>query len=188
MLRIILLGQPGVGKGTVAKQLSEEFNIPHLVSSDVLKEAAAVGDADAQLIHRLIAQGQLVPDELVNAVFERRLSLPDVQNGFLLDGYPRTLPQVSVLHSFVKIDGALLLNASRKVVLARIKNRLKEEGRADDEASVSARRMDVYEKQTLPVVDHYYNKDIVIEVDASKKPEEVVVQCRDALERLKNVR
>ena len=186
MLRIVLLGQPGIGKGTAAKILSEKFNLPHIIASDVLKELAANGDEDAKQAKQLMEEGTLVPDDLINAIMEKRFSLSDTQSGFIVDGYPRTLEQVSVFHSFTKVEGVLLFHAERKIVLDRISTRLVKEGRKDDSPEITLHRMDEFEKKTRPVIDYYYNEKLITEIDASKTIEEVAEQCSEAIRRMQN--
>ncbi|WP_326403759.1 adenylate kinase family protein [Infirmifilum sp. NZ] len=118
------MGPPGVGKGTYAAMLSQAFGIPHVSSGELLRREVASGTDLGRLVSKYMAQGELVPDSLVNRVLFERLSKPDCRRGFVLDGYPRTLSQAEALEATFPLDLAILLTAPLEVVVERLAGRL----------------------------------------------------------------
>ncbi|AEH50808.1 adenylate kinase [Pseudothermotoga thermarum] len=127
-MRIILLGPPGAGKGTLAKDLCKEFNIPHISTGDLFREAVAAGTELGKMVREILTAGKLVPDEIVNQVVAERLRKEDCKSGFILDGYPRTIAQAEFLEKELSalgknIDAVLYLQISEDAVVKRLTNR-----------------------------------------------------------------
>ncbi|AJC72988.1 adenylate kinase [Pseudothermotoga hypogea DSM 11164 = NBRC 106472] len=127
-MRIVLLGAPGAGKGTLAKDLVGLFNVPHISTGDMFREAVASGSELGKQVQHILSSGALVPDEIVNKLVRERISRPDCKDGFILDGYPRTVQQASALDEMLKetgqkLDAVLYLRVSEDVVVKRLTNR-----------------------------------------------------------------
>ncbi len=127
-MRIVLLGAPGAGKGTLAKDLISHFKIPHISTGDMFREAVAAGTELGRKVQSILESGALVPDEIVNQVVEERLKKFDCQNGFVFDGYPRTVPQAIALDEILskmskKLDAVIYLRISEQTVVERLTNR-----------------------------------------------------------------
>ncbi len=127
-MNLIFLGPPGAGKGTYAKRVVEKYNIPHISTGDIFREAIAKGTELGKKVQDLVNFGLLVPDELTNALVEERLKQDDCQKGFILDGYPRTLNQAQVLNEMLKkmgkeLDGAIYFEVDEETVVQRISTR-----------------------------------------------------------------
>ncbi len=127
-MRLVLLGAPGAGKGTLAKDLVNHLNIPHISTGDMFREAVAAGTELGRKVQSIIQSGALVPDEIVNQVVEERLKKDDCRSGFIFDGYPRTVPQAVALDEILskisaKLDAVISLEISEEVVVKRLTNR-----------------------------------------------------------------
>lgn len=127
-MRIVLLGAPGAGKGTLAKDLVSHLEIPHISTGDMFREAVAAGTELGRKVQNILESGSLVPDEIVNRVVEERLRKSDCQNGFVFDGYPRTLPQAVALDEILskmstKLDAVIYLEISEQTVVKRLTSR-----------------------------------------------------------------
>jgi adenylate kinase len=127
-MRIVLLGAPGAGKGTLAKDLVGLFNVPHISTGDMFREAVASGSELGRQVQNILSSGKLVPDEIVNRLVRERISKPDCKDGFILDGYPRTVQQARTLDEMLtamgqKLDAVLYLKVSEDVVVERLTNR-----------------------------------------------------------------
>jgi adenylate kinase len=211
---IVLFGSPGSGKGTQAKMVTQCLGIPHISTGDMLRDRIRQGDA-ANGVAATMQSGALVSDEVVNRMVEERLSEPDAAQGFVLDGYPRTMAQADHLHEWLEQRGVrevvIYLAVDYNIVIARLTGRrqcprcgtlynlatkrprvdelcdLDGEKliiREDDQESVIRERLDAYERQTRPVLEHYQRVSRrVVEVDASKdKPEAVFAKICQAIE------
>ncbi|EPY2271982.1 adenylate kinase [Clostridium sporogenes] len=204
-MRVILLGPPGAGKGTQAKLISEKFSIPHISTGDIfranIKEKTPLG-IEAK---RYIDNGQLVPDEVTIGIVKDRLTKDDCDNGFLLDGFPRTVAQAEALDEFLKginkdLDVALLIKVPEEFILERMTGRRvctscgasyhirfnppKIEGkcdicdneliqRKDDTEATVKERLEVYSKQTYPLINYYKDNGIISEVNGTESIDEV---------------
>jgi adenylate kinase len=196
-MRLIFLGPPGVGKGTIAKMLVDKHNIIQISTGDLLRAAVKEGTELGKKAKSYMDSGALVPDELVINLLKERIAKPDCKNGFILDGFPRTIPQAEALtKSKVKIDKALNYAAKRETIIQRLSGRRtckkcgaifhvvnippKQEGicdkcggelfqRDDDKIEAIENRLAVYEKQTAPLVDYYKKKKLLAEIDAEQK-------------------
>lgn len=192
-MKLVLLGAPGVGKGTNAKYLAERLNIVHISTGDMFRQNIKEGTELGLKVQNYLDQGMLVPDELTTELVKERLSQDDAKAGFLLDGYPRTLEQAKALDAFTKIDAVVQLHAPKKAIMDRIAGRrakAKEEDQRSDEApEVVARRLQVYEELTTPLIDYYRNEDLLHEIDVTfdlSEWEKITAQYDEMFEELKN--
>ena len=180
--RILFLGPPGAGKGTQAAMLCSALGIPHVSTGVMLREAVAAGTELGKKADSIMAAGDLVPDDLVVALVEERLSRDDAACGYLLDGFPRNLAQAEALTAALgdeAIEVALLFEVDEDEVVARILGRAAEEGRADDNEETIRRRFEVYREETEPLIAAY--NDRMIPVQGSGTVEEVFAGLVGAL-------
>ncbi len=186
MVRLLLVGPPGAGKGTQAVLLSETFGIPAISTGDIFR--ANVRDETPLGVEAkgFMDRGEYVPDSLTNALVADRLSHDDCTPGFLLDGYPRTLDQVRALDEVLASQGHALdvvveLVADPEIVIERIRRRAEEQGRADDTDDVVRNRLEVYARETAPLIEVYGGRDILVSVDGIGSVDEVTGRILDAL-------
>jgi len=187
-VRLILLGPPGVGKGTQAKLLVEALGIPQLSTGDILRSAIANKTPMGLAAKEIMDRGDLVSDEVVNGIVSERMDQPDCAKGFILDGFPRTTPQADALGAMLvqkglALDAVVELTADANTLVARVANRAKETGgaRADDTAEVIRKRLDVYTELTEPLVSYYRGKGLLRTVDGMAPVEEVTAAIRQVL-------
>lgn len=169
-MNLIFMGPPGAGKGTQAKQIIEKLGIPQISTGDILRSAIKDGTSLGMEAKRYMDAGELVPDSVVIGIVEERVKMADCQKGFLLDGFPRTIPQAEALDSALanlnrKIDMAVNLSVSDEEIIGRLLERAKIEGRADDTEPVIRNRIKNYNDQTKPLIDFYRAKGLLKEVD-----------------------
>jgi adenylate kinase len=181
-MRVILFGAPGSGKGTQAQLLNAEFGVPHISAGDVLRSEIANGSLLGQQVASYVRTGQLVPDDLVTDVILDQLHRPAAADGFVLDGYPRTVGQAAALTvdlaaTGTHVDAVVALQLDSQTVVARMLER----GRADDSESVIRDRLEVFHKQTLPLFA-YYGPEMV-SIDASGDVQDVYSRLSAALRR-----
>lgn len=177
-MRIIFLGPPGAGKGTQAKRIATEFSIPHISTGDMLRAAVEAGTELGKYAKHIMDSGQLVPDETIIALIEQRVSEPDCSDGYILDGFPRTVPQAESLGSMLaargeSIDVVLLFDVPAEEVLRRMESRRASEGRADDASETQRERLKVYEAQTAPLIDFYKANGLLRVVSGVGSVEEI---------------
>ncbi|TDR23661.1 adenylate kinase [Marinicella litoralis] len=168
-MRIVLLGAPGSGKGTQAKLIVKELNIPHISTGDLLRGAIAAKTALGLAAKEVMDKGNLVSDEIVLGMLKDRITQADATNGFILDGFPRNVTQAEMLETLLSelemsLDHALLIEVDPDEVVARIAKRAEIEGRTDDTEAVVRNRLNVYKEQTAPVGDFYKEQGIVTEI------------------------
>ncbi|QIO33306.1 adenylate kinase [Bradyrhizobium sp. 1(2017)] len=167
-MRIILLGPPGSGKGTQAQLLVQRYGIVQLSTGEMLRAAVAAGTPVGLKAKEIMASGGLVPDEVVVGIISDRIDLPDARGGFILDGFPRTVPQAEALddllrHKHLKLDAVIELRVNESALLNRVETRVAqmrergEEVRVDDTPEVLTKRLASYRSQTEPLI-HYYSE------------------------------
>lgn len=186
-MRIVLLGAPGSGKGTQAALLVEELGLPHISTGELLRSAAKSGSELGMQAKAVMDRGELVSDDIMLGLIEERLSQPDAEAGFILDGYPRNLPQARALDVVLErlnqpVDEALQIDIDVEMVIARIAKRAAEEGRSDDTEEVVRNRMKVYSEQTAPVVDYYAEKGLLSRVLGEGSIDEVFQRLKGVLQ------
>jgi adenylate kinase len=175
-LRLILLGPPGAGKGTQADRLVEAFGITHLSTGKMLRDAAAEGTPEGLKAHEFMARGELVPDDMAVAIVAHRIEHPDCRNGFILDGFPRTVAQAEALERIMKeqgqgIDAVIEIKVDERMLLQRVETRVKEMTargetlRADDNAESLSKRLIAYRAQTMPLSTYYATKGLLYAID-----------------------
>ena len=182
------MGPPGAGKGTQAVVVAASLGIPHISTGDIFRANVGAGTPLGEEAQRYMDAGEYVPDSITNAMVRDRISHDDCQPGFLLDGYPRTLEQVNELDMMLESDGRRLdrvveLTVITDEVVGRLLKRAQEQGRADDTADVSRRRLEVYFEQTAPLVAVYRERGILLEVDGmgdvAQVSERILTALRD---------
>ena len=208
-MKIILLGPPGAGKGTQAKQIVAVVGIPQISTGDILRATQKDDTPLGRRLRDLLGKGQLIDDDTVNAVVANRLEQPDCVKGFILDGYPRTVPQAEALDLYLEkhgsglIDHVLLLDIPDEVLVRRITGRRQDpqtgriyhlefdppppdvmprlQQRSDDSEAVLKKRLDEYHAKTAPLEPYYQKKGLLRRVDANGTPAEVRARMLQAL-------
>ena len=175
-MKIIFFGPPGSGKGTQAKLIARELNILHLSTGDILRDKLSEGDTLALKLKEIMSSGNLVSDEILNQIIASKLIGEECSNGYILDGYPRTISQSEFLLSFFKtnnleIDFVFDFKIDFKLVQERIINRDKQEQRSDDNLDVIKIRLDKYTKETFPVSQFFSEnfRENFYDIDASQE-------------------
>jgi adenylate kinase len=180
--RIVLLGPPGSGKGTQAELLAQALGVPAISTGDMLREAVAAGSELGHKVEGIMAAGELVGDDLMAEIVRARLSQEDATGGFLLDGYPRTLPQSQTLDEVleaaeVNLDHVLFIDAPEEVLVARALGRQ----RADDQEDVVRERLRVYAQKTQPLVGEYERRGLLRSISGDNEIENVQSSILEAL-------
>lgn len=186
-MRLIIMGPPGAGKGTQAKFIAEHFKIPAISTGDIFRANVSEGTPLGIEAKRYMDAGDYVPDEVTNRMVRNRIDEPDAANGFLLDGYPRTVSQVEELDGMIRftghrLDAVVCLTVDQDEIVGRLLQRAQVEGRADDTEDVIRRRQEVYLEQTEPLIAIYQQRGIVHEIDGSGEVDEVTARIFDALD------
>ncbi len=213
-MRLVLLGPPGAGKGTQASAIVKKYNIPHISTGDIFRENIKQGTELGKKAKEYIDKGLLVPDDIVVSIVKDRILEEDCKNGFLLDGFPRTLNQGEALDDELsqmnlKLDKVININVEKEVLIERTIGRrickdcgatyhIKfnppvKEGicdncggklyqRDDDTQETVEKRIEVYQKQTKPLIDYYTKKGLILNVDGTKKISEIFDEIVEALE------
>jgi adenylate kinase len=186
MMKLLLIGPPGAGKGTQASKLSEVFGIPAISTGDIFRANVKNETPLGLEAKSYMDRGAYVPDDLTNKLVRDRLQNPDCANGFLLDGYPRTADQVNELDDILKetdssLDAVIQLTADTDEVVKRLAKRAIEQGRSDDTEDVIRNRMAVYEDQTAPLISMYAARGSLIMVDGLGEIEAVTSRIVEAL-------
>ena len=209
-MRLVLVGPPGAGKGTQAVFLAEHYSIPHISTGDIFRANLKAGTPLGQEAKSFMDRGELVPDSVTNAMVKDRLTHDDVANGFLLDGFPRNVVQAEVLRAILAeqknpLDAVLELNIADSEIIERLSSRLTCRGcgapapataqacaacggelyqREDDKAEVIARRLEVYNEQTAPIISFYRSEGLLITISATGAVSEITERATTALSRI----
>jgi adenylate kinase len=188
-MNILVLGPQGSGKGTQAQRIRAMYGIPHIASGDIIREMKELPTDLGRELKAVYDRGDLVSDELMIRLIRDRLSRGDTVGGFILDGFPRTLPQAEALDELLrelgrKIDAVLDFQVARhEVLLQRMLRRAAEENRSDDTQEAIRRRLELYERETAPLIDYYRSHQAnVVGIHADRTIEEVFREIADALE------
>jgi adenylate kinase len=191
-MRLIILGPPGAGKGTQASRLSQRIGIPQLSTGDMLRGAVQAGTPLGKQVEGIMASGALVPDEVVLGIIAERIDADDAKAGFIMDGFPRTIPQADGLDTLlaarsVGLDRVLELRVNESALIHRITKRAKEAAargepvRKDDNPEILSRRLQAYAKETAPLVEHFAGKGLLLTVDGLQSIEAVEKQLSRAI-------
>jgi adenylate kinase len=188
-LNVLILGPQGSGKGTQAARIATEYEIPHIATGDMFRAAIEAGTPLGQEVEPILASGALVPDELTIRLIRERLSEEDAQDGFVLDGFPRNTAQAGALDELLEelgrpLDLVLDLQVSDEVCMERLLGRAEEEGRTDDSSEVIAKRLEIFHRETEPLIGYYLPRGIVVGIHGDRSREEVWAEIVEALERV----
>jgi adenylate kinase len=186
-LDIVILGLPGAGKGTQAKRISKEAGIPHIATGDMLREAIAQHTEMGERIRSVYDAGDLVPDDLMIELIRQRLGASDTAEGFILDGFPRTVAQSEALdRTLEEIDRELLavlyFQVPDELAVERLHVRALQEGRTDDTPDIIRHRLEVFHQSTEPVVEYYRSKGILVGIHAERPIDAVFAEVQEVLE------
>lgn len=210
-MKIVLLGAPSSGKGTYAGMINKEYGVPHFSTGDMFRQLAEEGSELGIKAKEYWEKGLLVPDEITVKLVREMLSKPKYKNGFVMEGFPRTVAQAKALDGIAKVDKIINFEASEETLVDRASGRRicrkcgaiyhirnlppKKEGicdkcggeiyqRDDDRPEIFKERLKVYRKQTKPMIDFYKDKGLLAEIDANGPPEEVFVDIKKVLDGL----
>ncbi len=206
MKNIILLGAPGAGKGTQAAMIAEEFNVPHISTGDILRRNMKEGTPLGLKAKAFVESGGLVPDEVVIGLVKDRLEQDDCKNGYILDGFPRTIAQAEALDKVAKIDMAINIDVPFEVIIERLggrrvcvcgetyhvsmlggKNNCSRCGkelfiRDDDKPETVKNRLRVYQEQTEPLIEYYRKQGKIVDIAAKGTKEDIFADIKKVLE------
>ncbi len=187
-MNIILFGPPGAGKGTQAKMLCEKYNLLHLSTGEILREEIKKNSELGKSIKEIIDAGRLVSDEIIIKILNLAINSNSKNNssGYLFDGFPRNINQAKLLSNLLdslnlKIDCILLIEVDEPILLKRILARKKSEDRSDDNIEVLSSRIQIYSKETKPLIDHYSSTKIIKKIDGVGEISEVNQRINDVL-------
>jgi adenylate kinase len=185
-MKLLLIGPPGAGKGTQAAKLSEVFSIPAISTGDIFRENVKNETPLGLEAKSFMDRGAYVPDDLTNKLVRDRLKNPDCNQGFLLDGYPRTADQVQELDNILDesgtaLDAVIQLTADTDEVVKRLAKRAIDQGRSDDTEDVIRNRLAVYEEQTAPLISVYASRGLLVMVDGLGEIDQVTARIVEAL-------
>jgi adenylate kinase len=188
-VNILLLGPQGSGKGTQAKRIQAEYGVPHIATGEILRAAMQEGTELGLKVKPIVDSGRLVPDDLMIDLIRDRLMQPDAEQGFILDGFPRTPPQADALDTMLDEIGRNLsivfeFQLPDGVARERLLRRAELEGRADDTPEAIERRLALYHEQTEPLVEHYRAQGNLVGVHANNSVDGVFAEVQDALEQV----
>ena len=184
--RLLLIGPPGAGKGTQAAILADTFSIPAISTGDIFRANVQNETPLGLEVKAIMARGEYVPDSITNQIVSDRLREADAAGGFLLDGYPRTVDQVKELDRILSehghsLDAVVLITADTEAVVSRLLKRAEIENRVDDTEDVIRHRLDLYDKQTAPLIETYATRNLVVDVDGIGPVEDVTGRIVSAL-------
>ncbi|MFN0092635.1 MAG: adenylate kinase [Acidimicrobiales bacterium] len=183
-VRLVVFGRQGAGKGTQCVRLAEKYGAAHISTGDMLRAAAAEGSAFGAKADGYMRRGELVPDEVITGVVQERLAKPDAaQRGYLLDGYPRTVGQAEALEEMTAPRG-IDLAINIEVPLDEVKARIKGRGRADDTDEAVARRLELYERETAPLLEWFADRGKLTTVDGLGSEDDVFARLTKVIDQL----
>ena len=188
-MRLLLLAPPGAGKGTQGQRLAARFRVRHIAAGDLLRAEARAGGPLGREIAACQARGDLVPDQIVLDALTPAVVDAAARGGYILDGFPRTLPQATAAAELgarlgVTLHAAVYLHAPEQVLTQRLLGRASQDGRTDDRADVIRHRLEVFAAATGPLVSYYAERGILITVDADQPPESVTADIQAGLSEL----
>jgi adenylate kinase len=188
-MNLLLLGPQGSGKGTQAARIAAEWDLAHISTGEMFRDAIAAGSELGRRIKPIYDAGDLISDDLTVALIRERLSQDDAQAGFILDGFPRNLTQARALDTMLNeigrsLDAIFFFDVPDDVALERIEARAGAEGRTDDTRDATTRRLQIYHEQTEPVVEHYRATGKLVPLHADRSVDEVFAEIADALEQV----
>jgi adenylate kinase len=183
---MLIVGPPGAGKGTQARLITSTYGIPDISTGDIFRENIKNQTPLGVQVKAMVDAGDYVPDSVTNELVTNRIAEDDARNGFLLDGYPRTLDQVHYLDELLERNGQQLeaviqLIADKDEIVARLTKRAAEQGRADDSEEAIRHRQEVYLRETSPLIEVYRDRGLLVEVDGLGDVDEVAERIRTAL-------
>lgn len=208
-MKLILLGPPAAGKGTQAEGIAERYALAHISTGDMLRAEIALKTPLGLEAKALIDEGNLVPDDIINAMVAKRIAQDDCVNGFLLDGYPRTMQQAEVLSGCADIDAVINIEVDGDIIIGRVASRrvcpkcghtqsvrpgeaeicercgAKLIQRADDTEERMRHRLEVYEASTAPLINYYRARDLLVSIDGARTIGEVAGQIYEYLDKMK---
>ncbi len=186
-MNVLLLGPQGSGKGTQAKRIQAEYGIPHIATGEILRDAIAAETELGRRVKPIVESGQLVPDDLMIDLIRERLAEDDAENGFILDGFPRTLPQANALDEMLAEIGRDLsivfgFQLDDEIGIERMTKRSQIENRKDDTPEAIAQRLELYHRETEPLIGHYRAQGNLVGIHADRTIDEVFAEVQEALE------
>jgi len=208
-VKLIFLGLPGAGKGTQAEVISKKLNIPQISTGDILRENVRLGTELGKKAKKYMDEGKLVPDDIIINMMKERLNSDDCKNGFILDGFPRTIKQAEALDSIIKIDKVIFIDVPEDVLLSRLTGRRVCKNcnnvyhlefnppknpsicdkcggelyqRDDDKEETVKKRIETYNNQTKPLIDYYENKGILIRINGNQPIDKVTKDIIEVLQ------
>lgn len=183
---MLIVGPPGAGKGTQASRITATYGIPDISTGDIFRANIKNETPLGLQVKAIVDAGDYVPDSLTNELVTNRIAEDDAKDGFLLDGYPRTLDQVAYLDELLekngqKLDAVIQLVADQDEIVSRLTKRAQEQGRADDSEEAIRHRQEVYVRETSPLIDVYRSRGLLVEVDGLGEVDEVAARIKSAL-------
>lgn len=188
-MNVLILGPQGSGKGTQAARIAAEYGIPHVATGEMFREAITAGTPLGNRVQPILESGALVPDELTIELTRERLSEDDAQAGFVLDGFPRNAAQAEALNGLLEeldrpLELVLDLQVPDAVCMERLLGRAEVEGRTDDTPEVISKRLEIFHRETEPLIGYYLPRGIVVGIHGAGSRDEVWNEIVDALERV----
>jgi adenylate kinase len=186
-VNILILGPQGSGKGTQAERIAASYGLVHVATGEMLRQAAAAGTELGRLVAPILERGGLVPDDLIIGVIRERLGADDIQNGFVLDGFPRTMAQAQALDAMLReidktLTVVLLLEVPEDVCVARLLRRAEAENRTDDTPEAIRTRLELYRQETEPLIEYYRAQGNLVAIHGDRPVDDVFAEIEQALE------